>query len=79
MHYSSAPALADVPPRSTAELTSPPTLRIGHQVRIVRGPLNGLTGTLFSIQGDECLTELSTTPEGVYVRVDSHLLVPLAS
>jgi transcription antitermination factor NusG len=49
--------------------------RVGERVRIARGPLQGLTGLIAEIDGDEILVDLRATISGLLVRCPASQLV----
>ncbi len=42
--------------------------RIGDRVRITSGPLQGLSGTIAELVGDQVLVDLRCTVDGLFVR-----------
>jgi len=57
--------------------SSPSVLSAGNRVRVVRGPLVGLSGTLVE-QDPSCRWLLQADPrEGVFLRIDAESLEPI--
>ena len=50
------------------------TYSVGERVRIGRGPLQGLTGQVAEINGDEVLVDLRDTINGLLIRCPANQL-----
>jgi hypothetical protein len=60
---------------TAAQAVLPAAHQVGSFVRVIRGPLVGLTGRLLDLpESGRCLIEVSLLGNGIYLRMDPGLL-----